>query len=723
MDGVRQSRNEIANSSIFGKVVQAGWIQTLNIAAPPPPAPPPWQVPAAAPWFVNRVGETRRVLDLFDQQQTGPGAGPVIVAVCGPPGVGKTEFGNRVAALAGDRFPDGQIYVPCAVYRKAGGSLDLGGVYRFMLISLGMAEEAIPAGEQECAAAYRTLTRGRRILVVLDDVELELQVRALAPSAPGAVLAISRRRLDGLRGGQVLALAIEPLGTVDGAAMIAEHIGAGRAQAESEQVAALVDLCGGLPVALRAVCAGLVRRSRRSLAETVAELRDATARVHRFEYAGVFAVFDDAYRELSPAAAELYRALGGMPGPDTTAEALAAATCLSLDEVEDGLDDLLGLCLLEERGSGRFAVHSLVALHAARTAGQVDSEPVRVSRLHRIIGWYLRCGHAADLAVAPSRMRLPGEESAGPPDAGPCGRVPDFIDDAEALGWLETEHRSLLGCVRAAAEQGWYETAWLLCDPLWALYQNHKHYADWIEIFRVAVKAAETAGAATVAVSEESDRAVTDWVRSRLLCLLSRAYIETEAFDEAFTCLGPALELARRTGDRRLEASVREFIGIVHLESGDPIHALAVFDAALDVRRTHEDGGDSTRGALILRYLAGRAVLVAKHPGLAVGIFEDAVVLARQIDPLRADPRLAWRIEVALAEALLESGEPIRAGELAAAAVQEAGRREVPLEQVRALDLVADCLAAVGQGSRAEECRATARQIQQAMQGSRTADS
>lgn len=704
MIGGRQGSNDISGN-ITGKVVQAQWIETLNILSDTGPAPTPWEVPGEEPGFVDRALEVDRMLKLVDDSSSAPAARVLLLS--GPPGVGKSELSRRFAAMSQARFPDGQLYVGLAAHRTVGGTVDLGEVYRVLLGSLGMEPKTIPATVEERAKAYRTRVNDRRMLVVVDDVELAVQVRALAPGRNGTVVVTSQRRLEELRGAGALALSIEPLDREAGMQLLAEYISREQVESEPDAAASLVDLCGGLPTALRAVGASLARRPKRGLGGTLAQLQSAAARARRFERDQVFVVFDDSFGSLSQFAARIYLLVGAMPGTGTTVPALAAALTLPIEEVEDGVDELIAASLLNELPGERYAAHSLIRLHAAHLAKSATAESERIDQTRRVLSWYLSAAQAADVAIAPTRLRLsraadgpaPGQATPAAglnpaePDPG-AAPPPSFADDAQALRWLEAEHHALLDCVRLAYDHGWDECAWLLCDPLWALFQNQKHYADWIVSFQLAIDAAERAGAG--------------WVRARLLCLLARAHIELAEFDQAKQFLGTALRLARSEGDRFLEASVLEFTGIARLESGEPDVARQLFADALAIVRDCPQSPDTVRSTLILRYLTGRALNRAGRTDEAVEAL-DAVYA----DAAQTDPRLVGRIRVHLVEALLGCSDVDRARELAELSVREAGRRALPLEQATALDLLAGCADALGEAERAEFYRQQAGRLRQ----------
>src|SRR6185437_334056 len=100
------------------------------------------------------------------------------------------------------------------------------------------------------AELYLSQLAGKRVLVVLDGVRDEAQVRPLLPGSPTcAVIATSRSRLSGVPGALCLDIGVfDADGAVD---LLGRIIGVDRVQAEPEAAAELVALCDGLPLALR----------------------------------------------------------------------------------------------------------------------------------------------------------------------------------------------------------------------------------------------------------------------------------------------------------------------------------------------------------------------------------------------------------------------------------------------------------------------------------------
>jgi tetratricopeptide (TPR) repeat protein len=665
-----------------------------------------WQVPSVAPAFINRTRELGSMTALLDRPgqdgQEAPGAQdaaftPSIIVLSGPPGIGKSALGCRFAASTLERFPDGQFYVRLPAYRTSGGAVDLAEVYRALLRTLGVAEQVMPKAAEDLGRMYRSLMHGRKALVIVEDAELAAHATALTPGQDGTLLVTSRRRLAELRGARTVSLPLEPLAVDEAVELIGRKIGADRVAAEPEEARGLAELCSRLPVLLSAIGASLVERPHRTLAETVASLKIGATRNARFEESGAFAVLDESYAQLKPSAAQIYRVLALMPGTHTTSLALAAALGTSAEHLDDALDELVVANLVEGLSGGRYVPHSMIRVHAAYVAGQVFTAEERAEIERRVVGWYLACGQAADRAVAPNRLRLPGTPETGSPIAAP---VFSFSTDSKALAWLELEHTALLDCLRMAVEHQWDETAWLFCDPLWVLYQHHKHFAAWTKAFASGIEAAERAG--------------NGWVCARLRCLLSRAYIEMGEFAEADACLVPALELARIEGDLMLEASVLEFMGVSCVNSGRFERALDFFAQGRERLTLAAETPDRRRADLLLRYLSGRA-----HVGL--GDFDAAFAILQpaydEASGRPEDARTAGRIRLWLSEALIGQRAAVRAIPLAALALQEAERRDVPIERRDALLLLATCHDALGEVELAAQRRAEAAEIQARLEG------
>lgn len=227
-------------------------------------------LPAAAPLFVDRADEvallTGGLQAACDQRTIN-----AVMAITGPPGVGKTSLAIRVANLMSGSFADGQLYVDLAGPdgRPVGPTEATGR----LLHLLGVPPMEMPATLAERAQLYQDMILGRQVLVVLDDAVGEVQVRPLLPATPGCGVVISGRfRLNGLLGATHLALA--PLPRAAGLELLRVLVGKDQVEREPAAADQILACCAGLPLAIEIAAARLVARpgwSLRTLADRLVE--------------------------------------------------------------------------------------------------------------------------------------------------------------------------------------------------------------------------------------------------------------------------------------------------------------------------------------------------------------------------------------------------------------------------------------------------------------------
>lgn len=189
--------------------------------------------------------------------------GPRLALVTGGPGTGRTALAVHVAHHVRTRFPDGQVFADLA-----GVPVSPDALFARLLRSLGVTEP--PAGRDERAAMLRADLTARRVLVVLDNVTSEAQVRPLlTTAADSAVLVTSRRELVALPGAD--GVRVGPLTEDAAAAMLARAAG-DRVHTEPAATAAVVDACARLPLAVQIAGVWLAARPHRTVADLAALL-------------------------------------------------------------------------------------------------------------------------------------------------------------------------------------------------------------------------------------------------------------------------------------------------------------------------------------------------------------------------------------------------------------------------------------------------------------------
>ncbi|MFE6982988.1 ATP-binding protein [Streptomyces griseus] len=609
MRGHEHSENDNdLSGTVHGFVVQAGSVHGgIHVAGPVAreEVPPPWQLPP--PVRITDRTEELRALETHRCRATQDGH-PTLAAVSGLGGVGKTAVALAWLHHLRPRFPGGQLYADLGA-QAPDGPADPGEVVGRFLRALGVPTGQVPPALGERVALYRSLTAGRRLVVLLDDAATAAQVRPLLPAGRCVTAVTSRRRMPGLSldGGHVVHL--EPLSTEAAVELLDATLADGRVAAQPEEARALVLLCAGLPLAVRIAGARLASRPRQNITAMVRALSEEHERLEALAIEGdhdVRAALDLSYQGLPPTAARLYRLLGLHPGREFGAP--VARTLLGRDPVEalDALHDAnLLVDVAEESGGERYRFHDLVRLHAAARAAQDESGDERTAALHRIGRHYLANTGRAEEIIEPGRAAL--ERDFGR-DAGPgsvaeedFGPVDGRTEAEAALDWLERELPNLMAVVRLARPMGAPELAWQLTDALWPLFPRRKLYREGTEAHQEGLLAAEEAG---------NGAAVCRMLTSGALGKLA-----TGDHAEGLAMFERAAAAFLECGDALGHARTLNYRGLAHQRLGHLDRAAGFFARAATALPAL---GDLRAGALARFNLADVA--------LSEGRYEDAVV-------------------------------------------------------------------------------------------------
>jgi tetratricopeptide (TPR) repeat protein len=277
----------------------------------------------------------------------------------------------------------------------------------------------------------------------------------------------------------------------------------------------------------------------------------------------VRAVFSWSYRQLTPAAARVFRLLGVHPGPDIGTPAAASLAGLSAAEVRPLLAELVRASLVE-RAAGRYAFHDLLRAYATELALALDTDAQRNAALHRALSHYVHSAYAADRLLNPHR-----DDPVTPPPI-PAGVTPEPAgDQRQALGWFDAEHRVLLAMIRQANDD---TLSWQLAWTLTRFFTYHGHWHDSIDALTAAMGAA---------------RRLADPLKEAFAHrFLGCAYVQLGRFGDADVRLRDALNLYHAAGDAAGEAhSHRHHAWLLECQ-GRYREALVHARQALDLFRT-----------------------------------------------------------------------------------------------------------------------------------------
>jgi tetratricopeptide (TPR) repeat protein len=611
----------------------------------------PRELPPDVHGFTGRGAELAE-LDRLLLVRTGNGSGghahgvPLIVAIVGTAGVGKTALAVHWGQRVGAAFPDGCLYADLRGYDPDRPVAPAEALAAF-LRSLGVSGADVPPTEAERAARYRTLLAGRRAMVVLDNaVDTEHARPLLAGGAGCVVLVTSRDALSGLvaRHG-AHRLELDPLPADDAVGLLGALVGR-RVADEPTAASALADRCARLPLTLRLTAELASIRPHATLAELDAELADIRHRLRRLDAAGdrrtaSRAVFSWSYQNLAPPTARAFRLLGLYPGRDLDEYGMAALAGVDLDQARLLLGDLARAHLVQLVRLGRYGMHDLLRAYAAeRAADEPDSE--RRAAAHRLLDQQL---YAAALAVD---LIAPFDRERRPKVADPGWPVPRLSTADAAFDWLDAERDNILATALHGGDWDRPGHAARLAAILVRYLDVGAHHADAELLYRRAADGAPPAERAHVlislgivcwrlgryreaAVHHERALALARQVGDegqvgRALLGLGIVYWHLGRTAETLDCGEQALELYRRLGDRIGRARVLGNLGKVHGLLGNYAAALDHHRRALELFRAAGDpagAGNELAGLAAVLEKVGRFAEALDH-------LDEALRCARQ---------------------------------------------------------------------------------------------
>jgi tetratricopeptide (TPR) repeat protein len=662
------------------------------------------ELPPEPVYFVNRDDERERALRAVAQWRSR--SRPLVMALSGSGGLGKTELAGLIARTLLDRYPftDGVLSVDLDDFR-ADGVLDPGDVLSQLLHSLDVAPDQVRAQYAARCRQYWNRTSDAKLVLLLDNARYASEVVPLLPASGGSVVIVtSHGPLHDLEAGAAVDLALPPLAERAATELLELIVRDNRLAADPQTARAVVRLCDGLPAALH-VAGRWVRTHRlRPLSRILADLQ---AELDEKGVSGVEHIWDTAYADLSRPAALLYRLLPHHPGETFTLHSATALSGLAPEACQDALEELdraglLDLRLLALTEAGQLRLPGPQRGHALRRSRQEVQDWQVGEAQARLLRWLVRQAQLADRFAAGRRLTVVGllDPVPGAPDV-PLEDPAAAVDDASraeraerAARWLDEERHVLFACSRLAHARGMDTEVVALSEPVWTHALDHPHQSEVTEVFRRAVDSAVRHGGNA------------GWlVRTR--CQLARPLWESGELDEAEVQLDSATAVLELLGDserdRKLAASAVEFRGMFKGVRGEWSAALADFAGSRDLHRAIPN----PYGVLLQTYRMGEA-------SAKTGDLETAHRLLSEAHTGFVEnerERLIGRSALALAGVLHRLGRTDEARELYQQSLGRADRRRAGFDLARVHDALAELDAADGHLAAAEEHRVAARTL------------
>ncbi|MEV4822657.1 BTAD domain-containing putative transcriptional regulator [Micromonospora sp. NPDC049274] len=636
-----------------GSALEAAHLQVLTQTAPPVtgngagdgdprPSMPlvsmplvrPAQLPPDLPAFVGRTAELATLAGLHGGRADAGRTGPLIVALDGMGGVGKSTLAGHFAHLVARDFTDGQLYLDLRGDQAESDSLSASDALGSLLSSQGFHMSSVPETLAARVGIYRSLTAGKSLLLLLDNARDAAQVRALLPNSPACLVLVTSRKplveLAALDGARLLHL--DPPDMPTARELIQrrlEHAPNRSLRASASPVGVLdeiIELCGRLPLAMAILAGRLSARPRLALADVAAELRDGTRRLAAFasSHGGCDprAAFAWSYRQLSPQAARVFRLSSAAMAPGISAEALASMAETPPRVARAMLRELADAAMLDEDDEGRFTSHVLIRAYALELL--LAEEPDRDAAVSRLLQHYLHSSYHAATRLAPMSPTIVPTPA---PDGVVVGR-PGSYD--EAMRWFEDHREVLPEAVRRAAEGAFGVSPWQLALAIVPWFQLTGRFHDWQDMMRVALRSARDSGDEVGAA--HAMRGLAD----------SCYYFAN--YDEALDLLSRARETFAEHGMIPELGDVHAAAQRIHGQLGQHERALAENERALSLYRA----AGIEHGEIRAAAARGRSLVRLGALGEAMSCLTEALARSEKSDRRTDEPA----IRIVIAECL-----------------------------------------------------------------------
>lgn len=586
----------------------------------------PRQLPASVGDFTGRNSQIAAITHLMSGE-AGSALAPYavrIAAISGKGGVGKSALAVRVAHELDVQFPDGQLYASFSAPEDVRESAEV--LARFVR-ALGVSGPAVPSDMQERIELYRSRLAGKRILVVLDDVTSEKQVLPFLPgSHTCAVITTSRTRLTWLPG--ALWVNLDMLDSETSLDLLSKIIGEERLRAERDAAAELVNLCEGLPLALRITGARLASRPHWPIQALVERLRGGTSRLDQFAHQRLDLRSNIAlsYRALGQRARQLFRLFALVQAADFPGWMAGALLDTSLADAEDVLESLVEAQLLNAVSySGmrqpRYRFHELIREYAREQLLESETDASRREALGRMLGaWLALAEDAHRMEYGGDYTILHGQTVRWRP---PGGRTADII--GSPADWWESERSSLTWAVKQAAGAGMDEPCWDLALSAVDLFEARGYFDDWRETSQLACEAAERADNRQGHAAMQYSLGTLNAAHKRLA--------------EAARCFAAARAMFAADQNAHGCALVLRNWALVDGLLGNIEGMLAKYTEALGTMR---EVGDRIGEAHVLSHLA-KFRIDEGETGTAKEMLDEALAICRDVHCVRVEAQVLYR--------------------------------------------------------------------------------
>lgn len=593
---------------------------TRSTQATPPATPPvaPRNLPPDIGDFTGREDALATVLRLATADASTRTNTPTLV-ISGFGGAGKSALAVHAAYRLREQYPNGQLFADLRGFDREVSAFDVLG--RF-LGALGVDAADLPSTVADRVELFRRTVTGRRLVIVLDNVRGEHQLRPLLPGDTNCLVIItSRSRLTGLAGAVPVELGF--FSTDTAVEMLTKIIGTDRVASQRAAAEQIVNLCGGVPLAIRAAGAKLLARPHWPLKSLAARLSDERRRLDELAV-GDLAIRSSLrlnYVELTDQAQRAFHLLSVLDLPDFGWWVAAPLLDVGLEEAEDIVEQLVDLRLVDVAGVDaigrvRYRFHDLVRLFGAEQAAAAESAETVAAAVWRVLATWMVLVEAGSRRMPRTTLGMrPGSRVTIDVDE----QLVEEVED-DPIGWFKSETAAVVRAVECAGELGIDSMTTLLITALLSSsFAVRNEFDGWQRTHEVALDTARATG--------------NRHAEAMVLAGLGQLHYEKDDFTTALEHFTHAEAHAVAVGDDTIRAVALVGIGTVRRDLAEFTEARRDLEAAA---KWGERIGDVS---VVAAAYYGLGVISRDHGGIddAARRFHRCVELYRETDDSRGE--------------------------------------------------------------------------------------
>ena len=434
-------------------------------------------LPPKAPVFVGREKELHNIAEHRKAQSAGR---PMVCVIVGGPGSGKTQLATQAAhGLLAD-YPDGQLFFGFRSHAGESARLDVRDVLINALTVLAPSNLQISFSVDELSARWRAVTTGKRLLIVLDDIVEDSQIKPLLPNSEHCMIIVTARGVIAGVDPDIPPVLIGGLSSKESEAMIIEILRRASCEIDLAAVGSLA-VAHHLPLNVRHIADQLVNRS--ALVPKYVEL-PALDNSGRENLTEPFRASIDA---LAPRERSAFRSTALYPGTHITEDVVSALAGISVEDALGALEELHRRGIVSRRDSRGYEYHDLVRSMALTDSERHDTEGARNEGRDRLF-WMVSDRLSVLNEALRSQSVIPSRQGQGQGQG-----VASLLNEDEAIEWLSFYFDDLASVARLAVSQRW-PNAWRLTVGLSYFMRMRRNIPQALELNEYALEIALAKG-------------------------------------------------------------------------------------------------------------------------------------------------------------------------------------------------------------------------------------